>query len=391
MPSPAPDGPPIQRPSADIHQPNNGGLYAPSKVPPLHFDCDDLDGFATVASCKATVDGVPIANEGVLPDTPGEHVIEVTAIDSTELIRTHVHKYTVKPFEDIFNSDAPLVYYRLGDATDGPMKDSGPHHRDGIYKNAQQSGPVGISGDGDRARRFHGSSGYGYVNGVAAPTTGSTIEVWANPDDHRQQSLVGHGDAGEIFVGEDGVLSFRHMGTTVTTSPGLQPGRFTQVVGVWDGVNIHLYVDGELRASAEATKRPSSVSTFYVGFGEIKPWFKGSLDEVAYYGKALSPNRVLEHFLADPPPPNTDETPAEEPDTPVIADPDTPVGSDDPPVTTPGPGPQPGTPPAPGSGAAENEAKGADSKSSKAKSGAKKCKKIKKKAKRKACLKRTKR
>lgn len=387
VPSPAPDGPPIQRPSADIHQPHNGGLYAPTKVPNLAFHCDDLDGSATVASCTATVDGVPIDDGDPLPDSPGEHTVVVTAIDNTELTRSHTHKYTVKPFEQIFNADAPLVYYRLGDATNAPMKDSGPNHRDGIYKNAQESGPVGISGDGDRARRFFGSSGYGYVNDIAAPTTGSTIEAWVNPDDRREQSIVGHGDAGEIFVGADGVLSFRHMGTTVSTSPGLTPGRFTQVVGVWDGVDIHLYVDGELKASAEATKRPSSVSTFYVGFGEIKPWFKGSLDEVAYYGKALTPERVLEHFLADPPPVDTDEAPAEE--TPVIEDPDTPVSSDDPPVGKPSTDQPVAVPSTPGPGVAETGSKTAAKPKPKAKARAlKRCKKIKKKSKRKACVRR---
>ncbi|HTU15100.1 MAG TPA: LamG domain-containing protein [Solirubrobacterales bacterium] len=396
VPSPAPDGPPIQRPSADIHQPNNGGLYARTKVPPLHFSCDDLDGFETVASCTATVDGVPIANEGTLPDSPGEHTVVVTAIDSSELIRTHTHKYTVKSFEDIYNDDAPIAYYRLGDANGAPMKDSGPAHRDGTYKNGQESGPVGISGDGDRARRFHGASGYGFVSSIPAPKFQSTIEVWANPDDQRRQSIVGHGDAGEIFVGEDGVLSFRHMGTTVSTSPGLTPGRFTQVVGVWDGVNISLYVDGEFRASAEATKRPSSSSTFYVGFGEIQPWFKGSLDEVAYYGKALSPNRILEHFLADPPPgdadssetpdPPVDPKPPVDPETP--ADPDTPVSSDDPPVGDPAERPvgREDDPRVVESGSGSKAGNGVKA-NAKARA-LKKCKKIKKKSKRKACIKR---
>ena len=39
----------------------------------------------------------------------------------------------------------------------------------------------------------------------------------------------------------------------------------------------------------ESTARPSSVSTFYVGFGEISRWFAGNIDEVAYYSTALPP------------------------------------------------------------------------------------------------------
>jgi|GEM_PF-2943209 len=391
VPSPAPNGPPIQRPSADIDSPNNNGLYAVTKLPPLDFHCEDLDGNATVATCTATVDGNPILDGANLPDTPGAHTVVVTAVDNDGLTRSHTHTYTIKSFEDIYNDDAPLAYYRLGDMTNGPMKDSGPSHRDGIYKNAQESGPVGISGDGDHARRFFGSSGYGYVNNITAPTTGSTIEAWVNPDDLREQSIVGHGDAGEIFIDTDGVLSFRHMGTTVRTSPAPAPGRFTQVVGVWDGVNIYLYVDGELRATAEATKRPSSVSTFYVGYGEIKPWFKGSLDEVAYYGKALTPNRILEHFLADPPPPDSTFVNPGDPGTPgdptTPVDPDRPVSPDDPLPVDPNP-PVDDQPTNPDDPAIYESGSGTNAGAKGRKSALKKCQKIKKKSKRKNCVKR---
>ena len=308
-------GPPIQRPSAHIDVPDNGGLYAPTKVPALHFHCEDLDGNMTVVSCTATVDGNPAADGSALPDSPGAHTVLVTAVDVDGLTRSHTHTYTVRTFAEIFNADSPIAYYRLGDATGAPMQDSGPVGRDGIFKNDQQSGPVGISGDGDRARRFFGAGGYGHVNQIAAPRFQSTLEAWVNPDDGRDQSVLGHGDAGEIYI-EGGLFKFRHMGTTVSADIGPAPGRFTQVVAVWDGVTISLYVDGVLHGQVEATKRPSSISTFYVGYGEIKPWFKGSIDEVAYYDRALTPERVMQHFLADPPP-----------------GPDTAVTTEDPPVS----------------------------------------------------------
>ena len=274
------------------------------------------------------------------------------------------------------------------------MKDSGPNHIDGIYKNSQESGGIGISGDGDRARRFFGSSGYGYAQNIQAPRFQSTIEVWVNPEDNREQSIVGHGDAGEIYIGAGGSLNYRHMGVTVT-APGIPTGVFTQVVGVWDGTSIFLYVNGEVAGQAEATRRPSSSSTFYVGYGEIRPWFKGSLDEVAYYAKALTPNRILEHFLADPPPPL--ETFGDEP---VVSPPD--PGDPGDPGTEPG---DPGTEPGPGTGTGDDPGTGdpvaddpriQESGSPKAtgnkklkggKAAISKCKKIKNKKKRASCLK----
>ncbi len=320
VPSPAPNGPPIQRPAPNMTQPNNGGLYAPGKMPALDFYCEDLDGNATVASCTATVDGDPVANGAALPDSPGSHSAAVTAVDDDGLTRSHTHTYTVKSFGDIYNADSPIAYYRLGDATGDPMKDSSGNGRNGSYKNGQDSGPVGISGDGDHARKFFGDGGYGFVSSIPAPKFQSTIEAWVNPDDTRDQSVVGHGDAGEIYI-QNGLFVFKHMGTTLTSDVGPAPGHFTQVVGVWDGTTISIYVNGKLHGQAEATKRPSSGSTFYVGFGEIRPWFKGKLDEVAYYDKALTPNRILEHFLADPPPAGDEpilkpaDNPAPPPDT----------------------------------------------------------------------------
>ncbi len=394
VPSPI-GGPPIQRPSADIASPANNGLYAVTKLPPLDFSCDDLDGLATVASCTATVDGNPVLNGAALPDTPGPHPVVVTAVDDDGLTRSHTHTYTIKSFEDIYNTDSPIAYYRLGDATGDPMKDSGPQGRHGTYKNDQESGPIGISGDLDHARKFFGAGGYGFVSSIPAPTFQSTIEAWVNPDDHRNQSVVGHGDAGEIYI-QDGLFVFKHMGTSVTSHIGPTPGQFTQVVGVWDGVTISIYVNGELHGQEEATKRPSSSSTFYVGYGEIRPWFKGSLDEVAYYGKALTPGRVLEHFLADPPPPNDEPVvsdPGEDPETPVIDDPDDPVSNPDP-DERPKPGVKPDDNPSvgPGDGSDGSAESGTgakkNSKAGKRKAALKKCSKIKKKSKRKACKKR---
>jgi hypothetical protein len=122
-----------------------------------------------------------------------------------------------------------------------------------------------------------------------------------SPYGDRDQSIVGHGDAGEIYI-RDGYFHFRRMDTTVDSSIPVKPGKWQQVVGTWDGVDIKIYVDGQLAGTVESTRRPSSVSTFYVGYGELAPWFRGTIDEVAYYGTALPAARVYQHFIADPPP-----------------------------------------------------------------------------------------
>src|SRR5436305_1781798 len=62
----------------------------------------------------------------------------------------------------LIGGDLPEAWYRLSDglgATD--MLDSSGNLHHGQYKNGQDSGPTGISADGDKSRDFWGESGYG--------------------------------------------------------------------------------------------------------------------------------------------------------------------------------------------------------------------------------------
>ena len=421
-------------PFTDPAAPKNGGLYAPTKTPNADFTCtdpDDVPGNSDVASCTATVDGNPILNGDPLPDSLGPHNFVVTSVDEGGNTYIHTHSYTVKKFADLFNTDSPVLYCRLGEPSGSALIDSSGNGRNGEYKNDQDSGPVGISGDGDRARNFFGKGGYGYVNNVAAPRFQSTLEAWVYTLDGRDQSVVGHGDAGEIYI-KDSFFRYRRMGETVTSSVPAIPGHWQQVVGTWDGADIRIYVNGVETGKTESTRRPSSVSTFYVGFGELAPWFYGAIDEVAYYPVALNANRVYQHWLADPPPDDLNATVEEEgtessdpdeptgtdpgtgepgdpgtsepgdpgtgdpgsgdPEKPVSDDPDSPVtdepGSDDPAVDTPSTDPGDGAAESGGPTATQRKWEKARAKAKKRMAAAKKCKKFKNPKKRKACLKR---
>ncbi len=291
------------KPYANIEIPVNHATYAPGKVPPSSFNCSDLDGKADIASCTAKVDGNAIESGAALPEALGSYEFTVTALDKGGNEYVHTHTYEIKLYPDVVRSDGPLAYYRLDDGSETMADDTGNH--DGIYKNDQESGPVGISGDGNHARRFFGAGGYGYVNGIAAPPDSSSMEAWVNPDDSRNEAIMGHGDGGELDI-IGGHFSYRRMDKTVTAEIGGEcvgptPGSWAHVVGTWDGVEQKIYVNGVLCGAIESTKRPSSISTFYVGYGELAPWFKGVIDEVGYYSTALSAERVYEHYIADPP------------------------------------------------------------------------------------------
>jgi hypothetical protein len=73
-------------------------------------------------------------------------------------------------------------------------------------------------------------------------------------------------------------------------------GRWTHLTGVWDGARIHLYVDGSLAGSADATVSWAATQGFSIGRarwdGAYVNRFKGSVDDVRAYGRALTAAEV---------------------------------------------------------------------------------------------------
>ena len=186
-------------PETDPIAPKNKGIYAPTKVPKASFSCtdpDDAPGDSDVTSCTATNDGVPIndgdalangTNPNDCSDPANTHTFTVTATDEGydpanpgHNRYVHTHTYKVLSFACLHREDGPLAYYRLGDG-DQTMRDSSGNGHDGEYKNDTDSGPTGISADGDHARDFFGAGGYGYANGITAPQFSSTMAAWVKP------------------------------------------------------------------------------------------------------------------------------------------------------------------------------------------------------------------
>jgi hypothetical protein len=79
-----------------------------------------------------------------------------------------------------------------------------------------------------------------------------------------------------------------------TSTPEL--GRWTHLTGVWDGTRIHLYVNGVLEGSADATLSWAATQGFNIGRarwdGAYVNRFKGSIDDVRAYGRALTADEV---------------------------------------------------------------------------------------------------
>jgi hypothetical protein len=75
-------------------------------------------------------------------------------------------------------------------------------------------------------------------------------------------------------------------------------GVWQHLVGTFDGTTLILYRNGENVAQVAVTSTiQTGTDPFFIGaFDVTSSFFDGGIDEVALYGEALAPARVLAHY-----------------------------------------------------------------------------------------------
>jgi len=221
-------------------------------------------------------------------------------------------------------ADSPIGYWRLDDSgatavNSGSLGATG----NGTYHGTYYEGRAGaLAGDSDTAAGFDGSSSYISVPYSAAlnPTV-FTVECWASPYQQNPGNYLGVLGAKINSPVEGFILYLPPNGTQAqwqfwtgngaswnTQSGALANGaNYAHLVGTYDGTNAAFYVNGALYARSKMTYVPNPSGALQIGLnGTSSYYFKSNLDEVAIYGTALSPNQVLNHYVAarnaNPPP-----------------------------------------------------------------------------------------
>lgn len=226
-------------------------------------------------------------------------------------------------------ADHPIAYYRL-DETSGTVAHDYAGGHDGVYNNVilDQPGYVPTNIDADPAVTFTGAAN-SYIGGIAptsinfAGVTNFSIEAWANGAAGGTTGAIvakGTGNVGNGGIANEqfdllvnaGSYSFLVRSPANSTQNGYQctgttgpDGVWHHLVGVWDGANVYLYVDGQLQAQAAGPGTIRS-STFPISIGAERSGndptydvdFNGSIDEVAIYNYALSADQIAAHYGA---------------------------------------------------------------------------------------------
>lgn len=196
------------------------------------------------------------------------------------------------------------AYYALNEGSGSGVSDASATKLNGNTNGA----PAWVSGKIGKALSFNGSSQY--VASASYSITGPlTVEAWVYPtaasetasavsdntnttDNQSQLGLVNSNANFAITIG----------GKPVSVSgAAVAQNTWTHLVGVYDGTNVLLYVNGALAGSAAATGTVATNSlpwTIGKTAGAASGYFTGNIDEVKIYSRALSANEVSAEYNA---------------------------------------------------------------------------------------------
>lgn len=213
-------------------------------------------------------------------------------------------------YRDEVLADGPAAYWRLGEAMGVSATDEvGLNNGSYSSKGTTLGVPGALTADSNPAVRFDGSSGAM----SAAPASsldlvsGATVEVWAKRAKSGSQVLVGkpgHQQSKRenysVWINSSNrVQAFFGSGNAFATVTGpVLDLAWHHVVATYDNATARLYVDGVQVASATSNVRmAASTQPLHVARASSGSYhFGGDLDEVALYGRALSPTRIRAHF-----------------------------------------------------------------------------------------------
>ena len=221
-------------------------------------------------------------------------------------------------------ADGPIGYWRLGEAPGSAhAADASGNVNHGTY-----SGGVTLGQPG-----FHGGDTAALFNGLTGPTSGRitvlnsdslnpahiTIEAKIRYDGRNefQQRILEKSSFAELAqyalsVLPDGIVLVELRTSAATTSVEARSvtpvglGVETHVVATYDGQVIRIYLNGVLNTETAAPgsispKPPTAANVIESGVGignqtqRDRP-FKGLIDEVALYPRALGADRILAHY-----------------------------------------------------------------------------------------------
>jgi hypothetical protein len=213
--------------------------------------------------------------------------------------------------------DQPVAYWRFGEPSGTRAADSSGNGNDATYVGAVSLGaPGAIAGDPDTAAGFDGATAF--VDAADRFAFGGTqpfsLEAWVSPAAvgtyvgiaSRDDAMTGPPSEGYLFfVGpNDGPIGFQRIDasnlSTASTTGTPAAGAYAYVVATFDGVDMTIYLNGELQNTQTGSFTIAGATSHFVVAAEAGGtgnFFSGAIDEAAVYDHPLTADRVKTHWL----------------------------------------------------------------------------------------------
>lgn len=204
---------------------------------------------------------------------------------------------------DTYLSVADMYIVTLNDT-------SGNAHHGLLFGNPAAGTSLLASDTADGSVVLNGSTHYGLV----------TYASWQSPSTFTVEALIKPSSVSgtRVIASRQGIASgsaawtFRQEGTalkfyvwngtasffTATSSVTLAVGTAHHVAATYDGTTARIYVDGVSTGTAAGTMYNLGTAALRLGASEAGEAYAGTVDELAFYGTALSGTRIAAHYAA---------------------------------------------------------------------------------------------
>lgn len=198
--------------------------------------------------------------------------------------------------------DGAVAYWRL-DETSGTTAASKVGNYPGTISGGVTLGQAGALSDGNKAMAFDGVNGKIETTAVMVPAS-CTVEAWIRRTELGDYLAIvsnrAAASSGNFFLYTTaGLFQIYTDAGPLSSGVNVATGQWHHVVWTTDSATQtqNAYVDGQPRESGPYIKLPLSnpiriANDLYAGFGP------GSIDDVAIYPTALTPQQIADHYAA---------------------------------------------------------------------------------------------
>lgn len=205
-----------------------------------------------------------------------------------------------------------VAYYRLGDAPGSGVAVANVGANGSVIGGVTFGQAALLTGEADTAALFNGTTGVIQLPDLSlSETKNYSFEAWfKSTDAGTDRWMVTHGSTLSVTPMAGLILHSTKLrgywrGTSgadvidISSAAVVNDGQRHHGAVTMDGATLRLYLDGAQVNSVAIPSGAQSVNTAAIGAlirATTAQWFPGTLDEVAFYNRALTPVEVAAHF-----------------------------------------------------------------------------------------------